>query len=53
MSELATRQDIDEAIGILHAFIDQVDNNLTNVEKQTNERFNQQDGKYDCSINDL
>jgi DNA replicative helicase MCM subunit Mcm2 (Cdc46/Mcm family) len=61
MSEIATRKDIDEVIGILHDFMKQVDARFEqmdarfdfaeersrNLEKGMNERFDLMDKKYD------
>lgn len=59
MSEAATRQDIDEVIGILHDFMRQVDvrfdasrdARFNSLEKKIDERFDMLDKKYDHLIN--
>lgn len=57
MSNAATRDDIDEIVGILHEFMKQVDDRFTyteqriqKFEKNVNERFNELDRKYDHLI---
>lgn len=49
MSEAATRQDIDEVIGILKDFMGQVSDQHTGV----NERLDKIDSKYDHLINTI
>ena len=49
MSEAATKQDIDEVLGVLRDFMGQVADQFSEVSK----RFDEQDRKYDHLINTI
>lgn len=54
MSKAATREDIDEIVGILHEFMEQVSTKFENVDQrfaEVNRRFDKIDSKYDHLIN--
>jgi len=60
MSDVATRQDIDEVIGIVRDFMTQVserfdaqDTRMDNIEKRMDDRFDVMDKKYDHLINTI
>lgn len=56
MSKAATRDDIDEIVGILHEFMEQVSTQFDKVDQKftvVNRRFDDIDSKYDHLINTI